>query len=41
MKGEIMSDTIDSGSLLARAGDLMDLALKAGARKQAPGIDRV
>ena len=26
-----MSDTIDSGSLLARAGDLMDLALKAGA----------
>jgi PmbA protein len=31
MKGEIMSDTIDSGSLLARAGDLMDLALKAGA----------
>jgi PmbA protein len=31
MKGDIMSDTIDSGSLLARAGDLMDLALKAGA----------
>lgn len=31
MKGQIMSETIDSGSLLARAGELIDRAVKAGA----------
>ncbi len=31
MKGQIMSNTIDSGSLQARAAELIDLALKAGA----------
>ena len=33
MKGQVMSSEIDSTSLLSRASELVELALKAGAEK--------